>query len=98
MERKKDSIRNIKSAFGSLLQDYHLEGKYTATLIRNSWERLMGKPIASRTTSISLHRRKLKVRLNSAPLKNELNMSKSRILELLEEEFGKGVVEEIVFI
>lgn len=81
-----------------MLQDYHLESKYTATLIRNSWERIMGKPIASRTTTISLHQRKLKVRLNSAPLKNELNMSKSRILELLEEEFGKGVVEEIVFI
>ncbi len=97
MERNKDSIKNIKSAFGNLLHDYHLEAKYNATIIKSSWEKLMGKPIASRTSSITLYKKKLKVKLTSAPLKNELNMSKSRILLLLEKEFGEGVIEDIVF-
>ena len=43
-----------------------------------------------------LHK-KLKVKIDSAPLKNELNLSKSKVLEILEKELGKGVIEDIVF-
>ena len=96
-EKQKDSIKNIKDAFGSLLKDYHLDSKYQATQIKASWEKIMGKPIASRTSKINFYNKKLTVKLTSAPLKNELNMSKTRILEILEKELGKGVVEEIVF-
>jgi hypothetical protein len=97
-EKGKDSIKNIQDAFGSLLKDYHLDSKYQATRIKTLWEDIMGKPIASRTTSISLHNSRLKVKVTSAPLKNELNMSKTRILEILEKEFGKGVIEDIIFV
>ncbi len=98
MDNQQKNIRNIKKAFQDMLQNYKLDSRYTATVIQTSWEKLMGKPIASRTSKISLYNKKLKVTITSAPLKNELNMSKSKILELLEKEFGKGVIEEIVFI
>jgi len=81
-----------------MLHEYKLDSKYTATLIKSSWEKLMGRPIASRTSQISLNNGKLRVKLTSAPLKNELNMSKSKILAMLEEEFGEGIIREIVFI
>jgi predicted nucleic acid-binding Zn ribbon protein len=98
MEEKKDDIKNIKGAFQHMLNEYKLDSKYTATVIKSSWEKLMGKPIASRTSQISLNKGRLRVRLTSAPLKQELNMSKSKILELLEKEFGEGVIREIIFI
>ena len=98
MDNQRKKIKNIKGAFQDMLQNYKLDSRYTATIIQTSWEKLMGKPIATRTSKISLHNKKLKVTITSAPLKNELNMSKSKILELLEKEFGKGVIEEVVFI
>lgn len=98
MSDNRDDIKKIKGAFQHMLHEYRLDGRYTATVIKASWEKIMGKPIASRTSGISLNNRKLRVKLTSAPLKNELNMSKSKILELLEKEFGKGVVEEIIFV
>ena len=58
----------------------------------------MGNTIASRTGKITLYNKKLKVKIESAPLKNELNLSKSKVLEVLEKELGKGVIEDIVFI
>jgi predicted nucleic acid-binding Zn ribbon protein len=98
MGDKNHDIKKIKGAFQHMLNEYKLDSKYTTVLIKASWEKLMGKPIASRTSQISLKNGKLSVKLTSAPLKNELNMSKSKILELLEKEFGKGVVREIIFI
>jgi predicted nucleic acid-binding Zn ribbon protein len=98
MNDKGDEIKKIKGAFQHMLHEYKLDSRYTATVIKASWEKIMGKPIASRTSQISLKNGKLRVRLTSAPLKNELNMSKSKILELIEKEFGKGVVKEIIFI
>ncbi len=98
MGNKKDEIKNIKGAFQHMLDEYKLDSRYTATRIKASWEKMMGKPIASRTGRISLNNKKLRVKLTSAPLKHELNMSKSKILELLEKEFGKGVIEEVIFI
>ncbi len=98
MEEKKDSLKNIKGTFQELLKSYKIDSRYQATLIKNSWEKLVGKPIASKTTQISLHNKKLKIKVNSAPLKNELNMSKTKILELLKSEFGDGVIEEVMFI
>ena len=98
MSKDRDDIKKIKGAFQHMLNEYKLDSRYTATVIKGSWEKLMGKPIASRTSQITLKNGKLRVKLTSAPLKHELNMSKSKILELLETEFGQGVVKEIIFI
>lgn len=98
MEKKGDNIKRIDNAFRNMLNEYRLDSKYSAMMIKASWEKVMGKPIASRTRQISLNNGKLRVKLSSAPLKNELNMSKTKVLELLEKEFGKGVIEEVVFV
>ena len=88
----------IKQAFNEMLNDYNIDSKYQATIIKQLWLSIMGKTIASRTGKITLHKKKLKVKIESAPLKNELNMSKSKVLTLLDKELGKGVIEDIVFI
>jgi predicted nucleic acid-binding Zn ribbon protein len=98
MEKKGDDIKRIDNAFRNMLNEYKLGSRYSATVIKASWEKIMGKPIASRTQQISLNKGKLRVKLTSAPLKHELNMSKTRVLELLEKEFGKGVIEEVIFV
>lgn len=98
IEKKGDNIKRIDNAFRHMLNEYRLDSKYSATVIKASWEKIMGKPIASRTKQISLNNGKLRVKLSSAPLKNELNMSKSRVLDMLEKEFGKGIIDEVIFI
>lgn len=96
MER--GSTIGIKEAFNEMLNDYKIDSKYKAALIQKLWLSVMGKAIASRTGKITLYNKKLKVKINSAPLKKELNMSKSRVMELLEKELGKGVIEDVLFI
>lgn len=58
----------------------------------------MGSPIAKRTSKIYFQENKLFVKLNSAPLKHELTMSKSKIIKMLNEDAGSNVIEEIIFL
>jgi len=98
MSIERGNTIDIKQAFNEMLNDYNIDSKYKATIIKQLWLSIMGKTIASRTGKITLYNKKLKVKIESAPLKNELNMSKSKVLALLEKELGKGVIEDIKFI
>lgn len=97
MNGKKDSIVNIKGAFKDMLTDYKIDSKYNAVLIKKSWEKIMGRPIAQRTKKITLYNKILRVEVDSAALKNELNMSKSKVLALLVKEYGSELISEVIF-
>jgi hypothetical protein len=58
----------------------------------------MGNTVSKRTTNLFFREKKLIVELNSAPLKQELTLSKSKIIELFAKEVGPGIVEEVVFL
>lgn len=94
--RKKDTI-TVGDGIKELLNTYRIKNKYHQTNITASWAEVMGKTIASRTNKIFFKNNVLFIQLNSAALKHELNMSKSKVLGLLQEKFGKTAVEEIVF-
>jgi len=88
----------IGDAFREYLETFRINDKYDQARIMDDWERIMGKPIANRTSSIKLHKGKMKVYLTSAPLKQEMNMSRSKILEILQKEYGEDLIQEVVFL
>lgn len=96
-KRKKESI-TAGDAIRELLDVYHIKGKFSQAEVKSSWERIMGKPISTRTKKLFFKKNVLFVELTSAALKQEMNMSKSKVLQLLQNEFGKSTVEEIIFI
>lgn len=95
---RKAETSSIKSALQELLCTYKIEDKYTATQITTAWGRIMGEPISRRTEKIFMKGKKLFVKLNSAPLKNELSLSKDKIVALFAQEFGHDALEEIIFL
>lgn len=95
---RKADTSTVGEAMRELLDAYKLKGKYEQTQLINSWERLMGAPIARRTDKVFIKDRKLYVKLSSAALKQELNLSKSKILSIFLQEFGEVIVEDIIFI
>jgi hypothetical protein len=81
-----------------MLETYRIREKYDQSQIINSWEKIMGKTIAKRTTKIYFKGEVMVVQVKSAPLRQELNMSKSKVISLLQEEFGKDVINDVLFI
>lgn len=95
---RKASTSSLKDAIHELLNAYKIRGKYQETHLISSWARLMGPAIANRTSKIYMKDKKLYIKINSAPLKNELSMSKSKIIDILNREVNERLVEEVIFL
>lgn len=93
-----DSTQSFKQAFGKFLNKEKIGKEFNEKKLIHSWGRIMGEPIANRTDRIFIKGGVMVVKLTSAPLKQELTMAKSKVLQLLEEDLGAKVIEDIRFI
>ena len=95
--RKKEAAP-LEAAFNELLKAYRLEDKFKEKLLISSWGEIVGRTISDRTVSVFIKDKKLYVKLSSGPIKKELILNRSKVMVLIEEKVGKGVVEEMVCI
>ncbi|MBN7809459.1 DUF721 domain-containing protein [Algoriphagus sp. H41] len=93
--RKKETAP-LEAAFNELLKAYRLEDKFKEKQLVSSWGEIVGRTIADRTSSVFVKDKKLFVKLSSGPIKKELMLNRSKVLALIEEKVGKGVVEELI--
>ncbi|WP_258048950.1 MULTISPECIES: DUF721 domain-containing protein [Hymenobacter] len=91
-------IMPLKDGIKALLKAYRIQGKLNEVVVVASWERVMGKAVALKTQEVFVSKGKLFVRLTSAPLKHELVMAKTRVLEIINAEVGEEVIKEVVFL
>jgi len=95
MHRRNSNERSLKEALEGLIEDYGLRGKLDEQAIRAAWTDVAGEMIARHTMRIDLRRGKLSVKVDSAPLREELNFMRSTLVELLNRRFEREVVKEI---
>lgn len=88
----------LKSAIESFLKSSNMEQKFGHEKIKRSWEEIMGAPIARRTTKLFVKDKKLFICISSAPLKNEMILSKRKVLARIHEFPGGKSIEDLVFI
>ena len=95
---RRSDIIPIKEGLQALVRAYRLQGKLNEVTVVGSWERVMGKAVALKTQEVYVNKGRLFVRLNSAPLKHELVMAKTRVAELINAEVGEAVISEVIFL
>lgn len=92
--------RSRTISLGEAMRDYiremNLEVKLLEVNLINSWEELVGKAIASRTSKVYIRDHILYIRLNSSVARNELMMLREALREKLNEKAGKEIIREIV--
>lgn len=96
LARKNDSL-SLGEAIERLMLAYQLEAPFKASYIASNWEAIMGKGIAARTQEVYIKNEVLFLRLDSAPLKNELRLNKQRLIDLLNKEVGQTTIKDIHF-
>jgi predicted nucleic acid-binding Zn ribbon protein len=94
---RKAEVFTMKEAVQDLLNTYRLKDRFDEAQLIASWEKIMGAPIARRTNKIFIKNKVMFIELKSAPLKHELNGSKSKVLDLFRQEFGHDIVNEVIF-
>lgn len=95
MHRRNSNERSLKEALEGLIQDYGLRAKLDEQAIRAAWTDVAGEMIARHTQSLDLRRGKLTVKVDSAPLRQELHFMRTTLVELLNKRFEREVVKEI---
>lgn len=68
-----------------------------AVKIREIWAKIMGKMIVEKTGEMVFYKGKLTIRVTSSPLRQELDLSKTKVMEMLNEELQGPFVKEIQF-
>ena len=94
---RQSNDQTLKEAVDSMLKAYRLDDKLHQIKLIDSWEKVMGPTVSNRTVDIKIYSKKLFVVLNSASLRQELFQEREKILNLLNDEAGATVIEEIVF-
>lgn len=91
--------RSNDQSLGELIKEFlknnNLEDRITEARIVPVWEKVMGPHIARYTDRIRLQHHCLTVSLSSSVLRNELSMARSKIIQMINKEFGEEVVKEI---
>ena len=95
---KKSNDQTIKQAIELLLDTYHLKEKYLETSVVANWEEICGKTIASRTVEVYIKQKKLFLQLSSPMLKQEILLSKKKLIGLINEKSGGEVIKDIVLV
>jgi predicted nucleic acid-binding Zn ribbon protein len=96
--KRRSDTTSIRDAIDSMLESYKIKDQYNANRLIGSWESMMGKPIAKRTDQLFVKDQILFVKLNSAPLRQELTIAKSKVLEIIHRHFDKELVADVKFL
>lgn len=92
----KHNEHSLKDAIDLLLKTYKLDDRLAEKRLISSWESVMGVMIAKHTTDIYIKHQQLFVTLDSAALRNELVLAKSKIVKMLNDSVGREIINEVV--
>ena len=95
---KRSNQQTLGQAINEMLRVFGLQQKLDETKLISSWEKVMGKTIAKHTTRLYISKKKLFIHLNSSAARETLSFEKEKIINLMNEQAGKKVIEEVVLL
>lgn len=87
---------SIGQALQEFLNKSKIKNDIQALQIENLWQDIMGKTIARHTDKLQIVENKLIISTHVAPLKNELIYQREKIIQRVNEAFGKKVIKEVI--
>lgn len=88
-------ILSLGDAIKHFLISCNLQDETDIRKVIDSWENLMGKPIAAHTEKLWFSNGIFFIQINSPVWKNELSMAKLKIKSLLNDKIGREIVKEV---
>ena len=86
---------SIKEALKHLVDAYRLQNGLRQKGVEFAWREIMGLSIAAQTTELRLVRQTLYIRVNSAPLRQELLMGREKIKSRLNQALNEEAIMDV---
>jgi len=93
--RRKTST-NLKEALNRMIDTYRLRGKINQSRLKENWLKIVGPAIAKHTLNMEVRDEQLYVRIDSAPLRQELTYMKDQLRENVNEALGEDYIKGVV--
>jgi len=93
---KKYNDQELKDVLAEMMSSRRLKPKLDQLKVKSIWESTMGASINKYTKKISLTKGKLFIKIDSAPLKQELNYGKDKIIKMMNKEIGEEIVTDVI--
>jgi predicted nucleic acid-binding Zn ribbon protein len=93
---RRSKTQSLAEVIGDYISEMNIERKLKEVDLVESWEQLVGKGIASKTTRLYLKKGVLHIHLKSSVVRNELMMIRENLRSRLNERAGEELVKEIV--
>lgn len=94
MKRRND--QSLTQALEGLVDAYGLREKLDEQAVVSAWDEIAGSMVARHTVAVRLRKGKLYIKVDSAPLRQELTYLRESLIGTLNTRFGREVVKEVV--
>jgi hypothetical protein len=96
---RKSNEQSLKEIIGELLDNNgHAKQKIAEVNLVNDWPELVGPLIAKNTEKLYIAHEKLVLHITSAPLRHELQLSRSRIVEIVNEHARMELIKDVMIL
>jgi len=86
----------LKDLIDKMLRSYGLGPKLDEVKLIKVWEEVVGQMIARHCKDLYFREGTLTVIIDSAPLRQELSLARSKLIEKLNQKMGKRMVDKLV--
>jgi len=92
---KRRNERTMQQAIDGLVDAYGLREKLDEQAVASLWDELAGGMVAKHTVAVKLRKGKLFIKVDSAPLRQELTFMRDGLKATINGRMGRVIVEEI---
>lgn len=97
MAKRLNNDSSVGDVLKHIIEANKLQPGIDQIAVKEAWISLMGNGVNSYTKDVTLRKNMLYVELTSAVLRQELSYGKEKIIRMINEEFRRDIVKEIVF-
>jgi len=94
---RRRNTQSIQEILEESLKSMHIDGKIYETRLMNAFPEMVGSGIAAHTKNIYISRGTLYVQMDSAVIRNELQMMRQSLIDHLNKQVGHETIKDIIF-
>lgn len=98
MAKRENESFSVKDLMQSFIKENNLSKGMQKIKIEETWNNMMGPGVANHTTSVKLQNKTLVIHLSSSVLREELSYGKDKIVKMMNEEVGEGVIAKLLLV
>lgn len=96
MAKRLNNENSIAEVLKEIIQINKLQTGIDQVSIKEAWKNLMGNGVNSYTKNVVLKGTTLYVELSSAVLREELSYGKDKIIKMINDEFRRDLIKDVV--